>query len=53
MYVIVFILQCQKVKIRLPNCVKRTEASFVLVVFNGVLYYVRAYTTIVSYHYSP
>ena len=33
---------------QLPNCVKRAETNFVLVVFDGVLHKVRAYTVIDS-----
>ena len=41
---IVFILQYQKVKKKqLPNCLKITETSVVLIVFNGVICDVSAY----------
>jgi hypothetical protein len=40
----VFILQYQKVKKKqLPNCLKITETSVVLIVFNGVICDVSAY----------
>jgi hypothetical protein len=34
---------------QLPNCVIRAETSVVVIVFDGVLYEIRAYTAIASY----
>ena len=37
---------------QLPNCVIRAETSVVVIVFDGVLYEIRAYTAIASYRWS-
>ena len=46
---IVFILQYQKVQDNYQNCLKMAETSVVLIIFNGVLCDVSAYTDTVSF----
>jgi len=44
----VFIIQCQKAQ-KHSNCLKRTETSVVLIIFNGVRYPRLSSTDTVSY----
>ena len=47
---IVFILKCQKAPKTTAKLSKRAEARVILIVFDGALYEVRAYTVTVALH---
>ena len=50
MYVYCVYPTMSKIPKQLPNCVKRAETSVILMVFDGVLSEVCAYTVTISYH---
>ena len=52
MYVYCVYSAISKSPTQVPNCLKIDETCVVIIVFNCVLYEVRAYTVTVSYHRS-